>query len=345
MHRPALLLVLLATCALPAPAQEDPLAPPLPGTEAEQAPPPPPRGRGAPPPTSEAPPPAPREEERAGTRDAARARTLNLPNRIGLSGFGDMIDARVPKDTVALRGGVRYRAQLSERDVEAGGEELERHEFPLYAGASLFGLLDAGMRVSYVVREEQIEVNGGSDDELDDSGWADMELGGKVSLDLWLLSLGAYVQGRIPLDTEVTRLSYVDAGVTGTFAFWDDRIALHGNLSALFIEEGTQALKYRVGVSVVPLALDLVTLRAFAYLDGMEYEGSPGNDLDVKFGVQGIFFGFLTAELSFGVRALDSGYVDDDLRDALDQAGLADRSVSDDGTWEVELGAGLQFAF
>ena len=342
--RPLLAPLLALALALPALAQDDPLAPPRgePTPQGRSAPPPP---KASPPPQESAPPPKEKETKRKAGRDKARGRVLNLANRIGLTGFGDMIDARVPDETIALRGGIRYRLQVSEQEVDAGDREREVHEFPLYVGASLFGLLDAGLRASYLVRDEDFNVNGGPDGEDSESGWSDFELGAKGSIDLNPFAIGAYGQGRIPLDHDVTRLAYLDVGLTGTFALWDDRIGIHGNVGGIFIEEGAQALRYRVGASLVPLATDFLTLRAFAYLDGLEYEGSADSDIDLELGAQGILFGFLTVEISAGVRLVDSGYVDDHLRDELDAVGLVDRSLDDDGTWELELGAGLQFSF
>lgn len=285
---------------------------------------------------------------RAESSDAERARAL--PGKLGLTGFGDMVDARVPK-LLSVRGGLNYRVFVTNQDFRSAIDttrELEVHEFDLYAGVSALGLLDAAIRVPIVYRRDDIDLHGVGE-QLQaryDQGVANLDVAGKVSLDLGPISLAPYASGRLPTgDGSLDDLASFELGAAATFTLFNEYLAVHANLSGVTVEEGLQAFRYRLGASIVPFATKPLLVRVYGYGDGLEYEGSADTDFDLDFGVQVIIFQIFQLGAGFTTRVVNAEYISDDLRDRLDFEGVFDDHFDDDGTWALELTAGLAFDF
>jgi hypothetical protein len=285
---------------------------------------------------------------RAETSDAERARAL--PGRLGLTGFHDMVDARVPK-LLSVRGGLSYRAFVTDQDFRGAIDttrELETHDVDLYAGVSALGLLDAAIRVPIVYRRDDVDLRGVGE-QLQaryDQGVANLDVAGKVSLDLGPISLAPYASGKLPTgDGSLDDLARFDFGVAATFTLFNEYLAIHANVGGLTEEEGLQAFRYRIGASAVVFATKPLLVRIYGYGDGLEYEGRADTDFDIDFGAQAIIFGIFQVGAGFTTRLVNGQYIDDELRDRLDFEGVFDRHFDDDGTWALELNAGVVFDF
>lgn len=285
-----------------------------------------------------------------GTGSAAEE-AIKLPGARGLVGFGDMVDARSP-GLLSIRLGTRYEVSVHDRDLETptgGGasERTTRHALYTVVGLSLFGIVDAGARIPYLFESEEQNVFGAPEPGSDsDHGWGDLDLAGKVTLQLGWFSVAPYLLGRLPTaEPAVEDLAEFDYGASGTFAILSQYLSFHGNLYGIQRETGLSALGYRLGLAGVPFASDPLLLRLYAYVDGLEYEGTADSDVDVVFGVQAIVLESITAEIGVRLRVVDGGNVSDELRRALEGSGAGNPvgQLQDDGSWELHLGLGTAF--
>jgi hypothetical protein len=118
-------------------------------------------------------------------------------------------------------------------------------------------------------------------------------------------------------------------GGAATATLLDSRLAFHVNVDGSF-RDNTQALHYRVGTSVVPIATNVILLRPFAYLDGRAFiRDASGGDLRVAAGAQALLFDFLTLQAGFDYRFLDDSE--------------PSKNSTDKGTWAFDIGAGVAF--
>lgn len=275
---------------------------------------------------------------------------IGLPSRLGLTGFQDMVDARVPS-LLSVRGGLRYDAFVQNRDFDGAIEaelDTEEHEFGAYVGVSALGLLDAAVRFPFIYRRETAEVNGLPDPSGSyDQGWGDIDIAGKVAFGMGPIVLAPYAYGKLPVgEPDVGDVAELEWGGAATFSILNQYVAVHGNLAGVNIEGGEMAFRFRLGASVVVFASDSLLLRVYGYGDGIEYEGQADTDFDIDMGVQAIFMKIFFAELGTSVRLVDAGKIDDDLKDG---AGAAIQSVDkhfdDEGTWGLSLTVGVIFNF
>lgn len=285
--------------------------------------------------------------DRSGGSDATPC--INLPSGSGLAGFQDMIDARSPGSTFSIRGGVRYVFQLQEQDFNGSVKlvrERARHDLTLYAGGSAFGFVDVAARLPYVIDRDEFNRSSLSDLVDDDYGWGDFDFAGKVSLSLgsWI-TVAPYLLGRFPTGEPAVRdLLEFEYGAAGTVSLLNDYIGVHGNLAGLQREKGLSALRYRLGASFVLFAERFLRVRAYGYVDGIEFGGRANSDVDLDFGLQAIAFEFVSLELGTSVRVLDSGHLDDDVKKNLrDVQGVYDRHFSNEGTWSIQAAIGVVF--
>jgi hypothetical protein len=278
---------------------------------------------------------------------------IGLSNNLGLCGFQDMVDARVP-GFLSLRASLRYDVGVRQQEVrDEGGRvvrEREEHGVTAVVGASAFGALDAAIRIPYVYRRDDTDVRGAADRSRAryDEGWSDIEVAGKLSYTFGgLLTMGSYAWGRLPESGEpdVGDIASFEFGSAATFSLLNEFLALHANLSGLQLEPGAFAFRYRVGVSFVFVTTEILTIRAYGYLDGLEHEGKANSDVDVDMGVQVILWKMFTAEVGTSVRLVDSGRIDDSLRKDLAAERIADRHFDDEGTWGLSLVGGVLLTF
>lgn len=287
----------------------------------------------------------------ARAEESAAGRAVNLPGNLGLAGMQDLVDARVPK-LIAVRAGLRYALQVRDQDFRGAvhaTRELERHDVLAYAGASLFGVADAAVRLPFVYRRDDTDLRGLRDQlrARHDEGWGDLDVAGKVALSLgdWI-TVAPFASGKLPTgEPDVRDLGRFEWGAAATLSVLNQYVSVHGNVAGLTEEEGLQGFRYRLGASFVPVATDPLLLRVYGYADGLEYEGRANSDFDVDFGLQAVLFKLFTVELGSSVRIIDGGYIDDTLRDTLRAEGVFDRHFRDDGTWELHLSAGVVLEF
>lgn len=281
--------------------------------------------------------------------ESSASKAVGLPNHLGLCGFQDMVDARVPS-LLSVRVGLRYDLQVSRQeftDSVGAVRDLERHDVVAYGGVSALGLLDAAIRVPFVYRRDDTDLNGVADQfrARYDEGWADLDFAGKVAINLGPIDLSPFVFGRAPSgEPDVEDLARFEYGAAATFAPID-YFAVHGNLAGVQVERGGQAFRYRVGVSIVPFATDALVIRAYGYGDGIEYEGSADSDFDLDLGVQTIIMSIFTLEVGTTVRVEDAEFIDEELEEGLNAGGIVTRHIRDEGTWGLSIVAGILLTF
>jgi len=287
------------------------------------------------------------DDEDDGGGGGGAAEAIKLAGTIGLTGFRDMVDARVP-DGLSIRGGIRYDLLVVDQDFSGAvraTRKADRHEFTLYGGASLLGLIDAAARIPYLYTDDEINRRGLVDRDADeDIGWGDFDLAAKVALEVGPLDVAPFVFGRFPTgEPDVRDLAEFHYGAAATFSFFGDFIAAHANLAGVQIEEGLSAFRYRFGVSLVGVATSALLVRVYGYLDGVEFEGRADSDIDLELGAQAILFELITVEVGASTRLLDSGFLDDSAKEALAGQNVFDRHFDDDGTWQLQVGVGVVF--
>jgi hypothetical protein len=260
-------------------------------------------------------------------------RSVGFSSSTGLVGMRDMIDARVPS-LLNIRGMLKFHHESTNVDSRQFLYSDDSYAVDVIAGASALGLVDAGLRLPMTVRIQRTAIHGGPDRSIQSEGFNDLELSGKVGFQLgpWI-ALGPYVTVHANTGSKLLdKRNEMHIGTCGTASILDDRIGVHVNLSNVTYSGGKWAFGYRLGASVVPFASDMVVLRLFAYLDGKDYIGHKirGNDARLFGGVQALFFKLVTAEVSFGMK-----FYAGDLRSYL----------RDDGTYGLDIGAGISFMF
>ncbi len=286
----------------------------------------------------------------ARARDSDAEPAINLPGRLGLTGFQDMVDARVPR-LLSVRGGLRYDVFVQNRDFDGALEaevDREQHEFGAYVGVSALGLLDAAVRFPFIYRRDTAEVSGLPDPSGSyDQGWGDIDVAGKVAFGLGPVVLAPYAYGKLPTgEPDVGDVAELEWGGAATFSLLNQYVALHANLAGVNVSGGEFAFRYRLGASLVVFADDGVVLRVYGYGDGIEYEGHADSDFDIDMGVQAIFMKIFFVELGGSVRLVDSGTIDDDLKGGAGAAiASIDKHFEDEGTWGLSLNVGVTFEF
>lgn len=281
--------------------------------------------------------------------DSAAEDAIGLPGFLGLAGFQDMVDARVPS-LLSMRAGLRYDLLVSEQDFQRSLDverDLEQHDVSAYVGVSALGLIDAAIRLPFIYRRDDVDFDGVADQFRTryDEGWANLDAAGKVAFDLGPIALAPYVFGRIPSgEPDVKDLARFEYGLAATFSILDEYVAVHGNLVGVQVEEGLQAFRFRAGASLVVFATDALLVRVYGYGDGIEYEGDADTDFDLDFGAQAILLQMFTVEVGTSVRVLDAEFLDDEFEDGLEASGVDDH-FEDDGTWGLHLSAGVILNF
>jgi hypothetical protein len=230
----------------------------------------------------------------ARAQDAEGPDVIGFANARGLTGMRDLLDARTPsREALRLlaRGG-RDESRVVGPD---GRVAFEKDEMEVAAGVAFLGHFEVGLRWKAV---EYVSTNGDATTGIGDSG-----VTGKAGVTLAPVSVAPYfVQG---FDTGAGRLDhtwYTETGAAGTLAFLEDRVALHLNLAFLNDDPGQLGFLYRLGVSAVPFAETEVVVRPFAYVEGVEREGTRGCDVSVAVGVQTRLLQYLGVTVDFQQR-------------------------------------------
>jgi hypothetical protein len=259
--------------------------------------------------------------------------SLNLPSSTGLTGMRDLIDARVPEGFSA-RGMIRFDDESQNLDSTALSHSLDKYATQLVLGGSIFGAVDFGFSIPLEIQSEVDKFHGGPLHRVTSDGVGDATFAAKGSFALgpWIY-VGPYATLQLNSGSaNLQKMNELTIGGAGTVAVYDNRIAGHLNFSSVSFDGGKWAISYRVGASYAPIATREILLRVFSYLDGKEYVGSRthGNDALLFGGVQGVFLGYITGEISFGWRVLSGTTLD---------------HVKDTGTYAFDFGAGASIQF
>jgi hypothetical protein len=277
----------------------------------------------------------------------------------GLTGFGGMVDGRVPSPFLAepdgfdalgaysTRFSLRYGARVQRRELRGATRTQvhdEVHEATVACGVNVHGL-DFSVGIPYRYRYERLAPSGGARVTDHDDGVGDLALGAKVAFrvpkfffgDWAVAALAPYVHGNVPTSaTEVSGPGYYDVGlaIAGPYG---NGFRWIGNLAWRYLEGGVSAIVYRFGGSVVPFARDGYAVRIYAYLSGVDYPRADG-DIDLEGGVQVLLGGLVTVDLGVSIRAVASGYVSRELEHTMTRSGAGYVSRSED-----ELGFAVTF--
>jgi hypothetical protein len=271
-------------------------------------------------------PPAP---PTSSTHDADLA--IKLPNFLGLSGMRDMIDARVPTG-LTIRGGLRL--QQAKESLEGPLLELDRDTFDLqaYAGLAALELFEVGARLPFELdhTSKGVKVNGGHTRKKGDV-FGDLDLGAKLSIKVGPVALAPYALATLPSgDRRFSKDAGGALGGAATVSLFDSRFAVHANIDGGWFEGGNLGIRWRFGVSAVPLATKILLLRPFVYLDGRQrIETNAGTELRVAAGAQALLLDFITLDAGFEFRFLSQT--------------TPSELANDQGTWKFEIGAGVVF--
>lgn len=277
---------------------------------------------------------------------------LALGGDEGLSGFQSLIDARSPQaatdhEDYALvfsfpyRLGFGFHAQRIEHDFRGSQRvDLRRDRFgptfkfgvtllpekvPIEIGVGVRGFDEERTRVSQRVGQLGQATSTGSKGRED--GFGDLTLALKIEIPTGAdaIALAPYAIGRLPNgDPDVELPARIEYGLAMTLAPGLGEIfAFHVDVAGVHEEHGVSAFRYRAGISVsfVPPGRWFLA-RIHAYGEGLEYEGRPTSDVDLRFGAQLIIARWVTLEAGFTHRFVHSGYRDDALRDFVRTPGV-----------------------
>ncbi len=248
----------------------------------------------------------------------------------GISGALELVDGRVRGQ---MRAGAALRVVSSREHLEAdlgaataGRVDTTRYEFQGTVGVALFDMIEVGFHQAVVDFEQTVL----GVEERAKTGLDDLRLAGKISLDLDLIAIAAYAKGQLPTGSATfADTAQLDLGAAGTVYLLGERIAAHVNVELVAIEGGTQAFRYRVGVTGIPLSGDGWAVRPFFYTEGIEWEGAVGADVFVTFGTHLLVGDYLFFELAGDMRIKESS-VD---------------GFADEGTSSLRVAMGATFDF
>jgi hypothetical protein len=289
--------------------------------------------------------------------------TTHLSGEHGLTGFGTMVDGRVPTPFLAepepdeplgawsSRFSLRYALFVQRRDlhgVARAKSRDEQHALTAMVGANVQGL-DLAIGLPYRYRAASVSTFGASRTTDHDDGLGDLRVGAKVAFrvpkfffgDWAVAALAPYGHGRVPTSRSPARepgefdLGVALAGPYGYSFRW------LGNLAWRYREGGLHAIVYRFGASAVPVATAGCAVRVYGHIAGVDY-GGANSDVDLEGGAQFLFGGRVTVDLGLSYRVIDSGFVSRELRHSLarDFGAVPGRS-EDEGTFSVTFAIGV----
>lgn len=289
----------------------------------------------------------------------------HLGGGFGLTGFGTMIDGRIPSPLLtnpalenplgasSSRVSLRYDLALTQRELRGAARRYRLREraesLSLHYGLSVRGL-DLAISLPYRREETRLGAPGRSEGTLREEGLGGLTVGAKLALRIpefffgdWAVAAFApYALARAPSGAErVEDPGWVEAGLAlaGPYGYSFRWI---GNFGLRHHEGGLTAAIYRFGASLVPLANSSRTLRVYAHLAGVEYEGRPNSDLDLEGGAQLLIGSLVTVDLGISYRVLDSGFVGQRLGQALGaRFGEVPRGWHGDGAFTLTFALGV----
>lgn len=251
-----------------------------------------------------------------------------------------MIDGRIPSPLLtnpetqnplgssSSRVSLRYDLLLTTRELRGSGRRFhlrERHEsLSAHYGLSVRGL-DLSLSLPYRREETRLGRAGDSMGTLRAEGLGGLTVGAKVALRIpefffgdWAVAAFApYALARAPTGAErVADRGWIEAGLALAGPYGNS-FRWIGNFGLRQHEGGLTTAIYRFGASGVPLANQSRTLRVYAHLAGVEYEGRPNSDVDLEGGAQLLLGRLVTLDIGVSYRIVDSGYVSPRLRDGL----------------------------
>ncbi len=266
----------------------------------------------------------------------------HLGGGFGLTGFGTMIDGRVPSPLLtnpaldnplgasSNRVSLRYDLLLRQRELRGANRRYrlrQREEaLSLHYGLSVRGL-DLAISLPYRREETRLGPAGRSEGTLRAEGLGGVTLGAKLALRIpefffgdWAVAAFApYALAHTASGAErVSDPGWVEAGLAlaGPYGYSFRWI---GNFGLRHHEGGLTSAIYRFGASFVPLASAGRTLRVYAHFAGVEFEGRPNSDVDLEGGAQLLIGGLVTVDLGLSYRVVDSGYTSRRFNDALSE--------------------------
>jgi hypothetical protein len=247
----------------------------------------------------------------------------------------EMVDARVPEG-LTIRAGAFYLQQHESLHGHLVSFDQDKIDLQAYAGLAALSLFEVGGALPFQFDRATKTFRSGFSDTKDASAIGNLKLAGKVSLKLGAFSIAPYAVGTLPSGGHnVPDTSGLEVGGAVTAAIAKSMVAFHGNMSGEWLSSGNNwALKWRLGVSLVPLATKVLLLRPYLYLDGKEtFAGNTGSQMSVDAGVQALVIDFVQVEAGARYRFLSNGGNGPD----------HDGPSNDTGTWSFEIGAGVAF--
>jgi hypothetical protein len=235
----------------------------------------------------------------------------------------DMIDGRVPQDDVSLRFALRYDYTRVRLEGPLGTRTVDESAGEVAGGLSFLGVGDVGFRL-YPFEYK-------STPERATDGVGDLDLAAKVSWTTDLGGLAPYVTQELATGTTSLEHTYAtEVGGAGTLALFEQRLTFHLNLAFDDRNSGKLAFRYRLGAAFVAFAEEDLVVRVWSYVDGLEYEGTPGSHLAIFGGVQTKLVGHFSIDLTLFYVLTDGTLV---------------HGVRDVGSFGVRFSLGLSFRF
>lgn len=289
--------------------------------------------------------------------------TTHLAGAHGLTGFGTMVDGRVPSPflaepdphaplgTYSTRFSLRYDLSVQRRALYGAmrtDASDEHHALTATYGMTVQGL-DFMVGLPYRYELESLDPLGAPGQTDYDDGVGELRLGAKVAFripkfffgDWAVAALAPYAHGRVPTSRSAAReLGEFDLGVAlaGPYGYGFRWL---GNLAWRYREGGLHAIVYRFGGSAVPVASDGFAVRVYGQIAGIDYGGAD-SDVDLEAGAQFLFGELLTVDLGVSFRVVDSGFVSRELRHTMarefwDSVG----HVDEEGAFAVTFAVGV----
>jgi hypothetical protein len=243
----------------------------------------------------------------------------------------DMIDARIPQG-LTIRGGLRFEESRQNLDGPIMSFDQSQYNLQAYAGVAALQLFEVGGRLPFELNHSSTGYKLSDSSKIESgSNVGTFDLAGKISLRLGQLTLAPYLIASFPTgDPRFDTMAGGRVGGAASIALFKSMLVLHANVDGAWLSDGHWALDYRFGASGVPIATKVLLLRPYVYLDGVQQLGNtPGCDLSVRGGVQGLLLDFLTVEVGGSYR-----FVAQDIPSG---------QSNDLGTWSFNIGAGVAF--
>jgi hypothetical protein len=255
--------------------------------------------------------------------DQPAKQAIGFSSSRGVTGMRDMIDGRVPQDDVSLRFSLRFDYTRTRIEGPLGTRTIDEEQTEIASGCSFLGVGDVGFRLfPFEYR---------STPERATDGVGELDLAAKVSWTTDLGGLAPYVTQELATGSTSLEHTYTtEVGGAGTLALFEQRLTFHTNLAFVDRNSGNLAFRYRLGAAFVPYAEEDLVVRVWSYIEGFEYEGTPGSRFTIWGGIQTKLVGTFSIELTLLYVLTDATFV---------------HGVRDVGSFGVRISLGLSFRF